>query len=150
MSGGHSYPEHHGRGETPQTVSETKRRHVGAMLKRFHDAALALPEPGAYPSKYDGYLRKHFPEEVHEQAFRNFLDRGIIENVGQVEPARSCHQYQIDPDAYEWVQRNLDEGPWPRCPHSGIANLGDGEYSCTNEHCDEVYERTDHEEVADE
>lgn len=118
------------------------RRGTGSttrLLARRKDAARALPHPS------DELLRDDFPPEV-QTVFRLFVYAGIIEPTGSIstDDGREYLVYQTDPGAWAWARENVtDTGPWPRCPHFGIRNKGDGVYSCAEPSCDERYSRAD-------
>lgn len=78
-------------------------------------------------------------------------DIGLIEvkgsrHVTQCGSHKVVNVYKTKPKGYQAVLKHLqdlDDHGFTPCPcgHRGISNLGDGNYGCLNDDCDETYTR---------
>ena len=76
------------------------------------------------------------PDEIATHVYK-FSQAGIVYCVETRSVAGSASNvWQTDRHAWEYVNDVIGEthnaGP---CDHSGLRNLGDGEYTCTNDDC---------------
>lgn len=107
-----------------------------ARLRHNPDAARALPAPE------DTYRMFETPEVCHG-AIRTFVIEGIVERVGTTDGTESgvCGIYRTPELVHEWIEDELRTQPTLPCGHGGFSNLGDGEYTCTEETCEARHDR---------
>lgn len=69
----------------------------------------------------------------------------VVENHRQSED--ECNVYRTNPQAYNWIQANVNRPKTLPCGHSGIRNLRDGGYTCYDDDCQAEFDRAAAEEV---
>lgn len=103
-------------------------------LRARRDAAEALPHPRKE------WIRSDMPP-VLDAALQKFRNLGVVEVVASDRmDSYRYNIYRTSPAAYEYVDR-LQEPDSP-CRHTGIRNLGDGQYTCSNDRCDARFGET--------
>lgn len=99
-----------------------------SALRARRDAADALPHP------QEEWIRSDIPP-VLDETLQKFRNLGIVEVVGS--GRMNCYRYNIyrtTTAAHEYVEALGDPGT--PCSHTGVRNLGDGQYTCSNGRCD--------------
>lgn len=107
-------------------------------LRSYQAAAVALPHPD------ETWEAREVDDELTRQ-LKRFNARGIIEIAERSRPHR--YKWQTKRSVWPVVQQFRDQGNWTPCGHKGIRNLGDGEFSCCNDNCEETFGRETAEEV---
>ena len=94
-------------------------------------------EPG------DRFTEADVPDYLFNR-FKEFRGRNIVVKSGtRLAEHRDVEHvaYLVDRRAYEWIQNYSPHSPEMPCGHHGISVLPENQYSCTEEWCDEVYNR---------
>lgn len=93
--------------------------------------------------------KRDLPEETQDIVIRGAINQAILRVKKEYVNGQYRYRYELDPRIEALVRDHLESMNTLPCDHSGIRNLGDGEYSCTVDACDAVYERETVEEVYD-
>lgn len=128
------------------------------LLRSHRDAAVGLPHPHRDP--FQTYTRHDLPPETRE-LFKTLVSYGIIESVRRFKVVKKSGDYNIDrffrlyrtrpdPTLIAELER-IESSTTGGCPHSGIKNLGDGQYTCgqPDEVCSARFDRETAREVLD-
>lgn len=111
---------------------------IRRVLETNRGAAMQLPHPEEKWSSKEVGLSD---SEIHQ-----FSQKGVMEKSGDVIGNTNANLWQTTTLAYEVVQDLSRKSETP-CGHSGVRNLGGGEYTCTEESCDNIFDRETAEEV---
>lgn len=102
------------------------------VLRYYEEAANALPEPG------EKWRRSEVPEPL-QRAMRKFSFHGIIHR--QTWGGDSA-AWTTDKACYQFTKNHLEPSDERfACGHRGMRKVGDDEFTCLNEHCDETFDR---------
>lgn len=119
------------------------------ILRCHRSASCELPPPDV-----EWVTDNDMAPDLHEvgddlaNVVRRFVEHGIIQPVGYADPQSSRRIYVTNPKSFRWVEQNIRENTtWTPCGHTGVRNLGDGEFTCVRDHCDETFPRSVAEEV---
>lgn len=113
----------------PESTIEGGVLYGGAhtALRARREAAEELPPPS------EKWLRSEVPA-VLDESLQKFRQLGIVQVVdGKQVGSNRYNIYRTAPAAARYVD-HLPE-PGSPCDHTGIRNLGGGEYTCGNERC---------------
>lgn len=112
-------------------------------IRPYADLIAALPEPP------ETFVRREMPGGNHREALQRLIRVGAIREVererveydGDTSPSFRW-VYRVERWAYETATDQVAnrDAPMP-CGHSGIRNLGDGEYACAYDGCDKTFRR---------
>lgn len=122
-------------------MSQSGGQRSGRILKtvRSHRAAaVRLPEPSREWECAD-------VDDVLAEKVNLFSRRDIIKIVKR-DSVRG-YVWRTRPEAYAQVERVRAEEKLTPCGHAGVRNLGDGEFTCTTDACEETFGREAAEEV---
>jgi len=106
-------------------------RGADQILRARRSVARKLPHPD------HEWQVSEVPDEIASHVYK-FHGAGIVHCVEKRNVAGTASNvWQTDRRAWEYVNDVISEtttaGP---CEHGGIRNLGDGEFTCTNDECD--------------
>lgn len=107
-------------------------------LRSYRVAAQQLPDPSETWSVAD------LPAELADRV-QLFWKRGIVTLVERRRWDDGGNVWRTNARAFKYVD-DLRGSSTP-CGHTGIQNLGDGEFTCTREACEETFGRAVAEEV---
>lgn len=107
-------------------------------MHSYKAASAALPHPN------ETWIARD-QEDVLADQIQLFDARGIIKFVERNEHSR--HVWRTNPGVWDYVQEFREEATWTPCGHTGVRNLGDGDYTCTCDSCDETFDRDTAEQV---
>ena len=122
-------------------------REARKYLRSHRPVALALPEPETEVSF------TALSEEIGRPAACKLAAVNAIEKVRFVRDDSDYdhegHLWRTSPAAARWIDRVISEDvvTTPCGCSTGINNLGDGEFTCTNDDCDSRFDRETAEEV---
>ena len=124
-------------------------REARKYLRSHRPVALALPDPDEDVS-FEALI-----SEIGRSAAFRLQALEIIEKVRFVRDDSDYdhegHLWRTSPAAVRWIDRVIDEDvvTTPCGCSTGIKNLGDGEYTCTDEDCSSRFGRETAREVLD-
>lgn len=107
-------------------------------MQSYQAAAAQLPHPS------EEWQVSDVKDELEAQ-IRRFAARAIIHAVET--DSNGSNTWTTDEQVWGYVEDIRDAGNWTPCGHKGVRNLGDGEYTCCNDDCDETFGRGVAEEV---
>ena len=132
----------------PTAYRDTLEKGQGNWLQSNHDVARELVA-------IDPPIRRH-ELDIDRAAFSKLYAIGLIQRASdrpisdpEVEGSYSWLWEPAD-GVREWIEHNVDlrgQCPAPDCDSRGVKNLGDGEFTCTNDDCDSRFDRETAEEV---
>ena len=105
-------------------------------------AALRLPDPT------DPRTQAALYERLSTSEFYQFRSADILEKRGRDDEDRRL--WGVPPRVDRWIAENVDTTTTPCGCSTGVRNLGDGEFTCTNDDCPETFDREAALEVLDE
>lgn len=73
--------------------------------------------------------------------FRLFHANHCFNCVGPAEGDTSAKRWRLKTHVREYIRERVDGLRTAPCGHTGVSNLGDGEYGCGFEGCDETFGR---------
>ena len=120
-------------------MSSEKLHHENSHhpIRRFGHVWVETAEPP------ETFLWSDVPD-AYRGKFRSLTQTRAVNIVGekQIEPGNTVHKYRWSDAAWDIIE-TAAEGHDPPCPcgHNGIRNLGDGEFGCCFDDCDETFER---------
>lgn len=77
---------------------------------------------------------KEFETVVGAQQIRAMIANDIIRQVKK-------GVYQLNSEPYDAAREKWENAATMPCGHTGFSNLGDGEYTCSFDYCDERFDR---------
>ena len=134
----------------PTTYRDSLEGSQGTWLQSNHDVARELVD-------IDPPIRRH-ELDIGRAAFSKLYTIGLIQHASErpisdpdVDGSYSW-LWELADGVREWIEHNVDlrgECPADDCDSRGVKNLGDGEYTCTDEDCSSRFSRETAREVLD-
>lgn len=109
------------------------------LLRANAVAARALPDPSKVWVSHD------VADEL-ANAIQTFAANDIITRVGYAGGGSNARKYRTKPAAYA-IAQEFDPNT-ADCGHTGVKNLGNDEFTCSNDDCDARFGRETAREVA--
>lgn len=113
-------------------------KQIRAVLERNRGVAQELPHPEEQWTSAEMGLNNR---QIH-----TFSRKGIIEKAGDVSGNTNANLWKTTPRAYEYA-KSIERKAAAPCGYSGVKNLGDGEFTCTEKTCDCRFDRETAEQV---
>lgn len=120
-------------------------RNMWQRVRMLSTEMLHMPHP---KYTWTTYLLHHSfktPTAKLEQA--NLLLKSGEVQIYVDRPATTVAMWRVDPVAYEMALEDYENTSRFPCGHGGVRNLGDGEYSCSEDACPAIYPRATAEDV---
>lgn len=112
------------------------------FLRSHRRVAHQLPPPS------ETWARVDAPPIVADRISKLLSNHVIeIEEHHGADTDHDAHLYRTRASAYRYVQEHLDEPTLTPCGHTGVRNLGGGEYTCQDAECDARFDRAAAREV---
>lgn len=130
---------------------------VTKLNQHFTDFRTGLPEPERvfiFSDIQDGLTSDNL-RWLHENSNAMLIECGYAGEHPKFEGGmgdfNSTKCYKVKPEVHEYLHsRELNEKhPCVEEGHTGIRNLGDGEYTCTRDGCNERFDRETAKEIVD-
>lgn len=125
----------------PTAYRDTLEASQGNWLQSNHDVARELV-------RVDPPIRRH-ELDIDRAAFAKLYAIGVIQHASErpisdpdVDGSYSW-LWELADGVAEWIEHNVDlrgECPAADCESRGVSNLGDGEFTCTNDDCDSRFD----------
>lgn len=118
--------------DTPSTTSGRPTQSVMNLLMANPAAAAALPSPD------EAVPRTALDDRIDASQFTKFCEKGILRSAGRAGDAYASrgHLWTVPMHISRWIEHNCQATTTPCGRSTGIRNLGDGWYSCTDDACD--------------
>lgn len=117
------------------------KRHMGLprgsdqILRARQSVARKLPHP------QHTWTLDDVPDEMGDHITK-FAQAGIVSKVEERYYAGTKSAvWTTNAAAWEYINECIDAPKAGPCEHSGIRNLGDGEFTCTNDDCSKTFGR---------
>ena len=101
------------------------------VLKSRQADAHQLPAPDA-PEPFD-----ELESRIGKSSVRKFIETGILVAEAAPDADTRGQLYHIRPTVQRWLNAHLPDPDTTPCGnHTGVRNLGDGEFTCMDDACD--------------
>lgn len=120
-----------------QTLTKSQARYIEVYAETL--AALPRDEFHSSETFRDDPAVEMPYAALHAGTKRSMMNKGLL-TVVETRRMGGCNYniWRVPDDVLDRAQEYVDDSdtPVPGCPHRGLRNLGDGEYTCCNDDCD--------------